>query len=65
MISDYCCGDINHTQEYKDYLKQRGYHVMTVKVSRPYIIPPLQERTKCPSMPRTTAQPWSVPASAT
>lgn len=25
LISDYCCGDGNHSEEFKNYVKQRGY----------------------------------------
>jgi len=30
VISDYCCGDGVHTQAFKDYVKQRGYNLLTV-----------------------------------
>jgi len=31
LISDYCCGEGNHSDAYTKYVKQRGYHVVTVK----------------------------------
>lgn len=31
LISDYCKGDQNNSQTFKDYVKQRGYHLLTVK----------------------------------
>ena len=31
VISDYCCGDGQHSQDFKDYVKQRGYNLLTVE----------------------------------
>jgi len=31
MISDYCHGDKEHSQQFKDYVAQRGYKLETVK----------------------------------
>ena len=30
VITDYCCGDGKHSQEFQKYVEQRGYHLMTV-----------------------------------
>ena len=30
VISDYCCGDGEHSQEFQRYVEQRGYHLITV-----------------------------------
>ena len=31
MISDYCCGDQEHSQRFKDYVASRDYKLFTVK----------------------------------
>lgn len=31
MISDYCCGDQEHSKRFKDYVAERGYKLYTVK----------------------------------
>jgi len=31
MVSDYCCGDQEHSTQFKDYVAQRGYKLYTVK----------------------------------
>lgn len=31
MISDYCCGDQEHSQQFKDYVAQRDYKLHTVR----------------------------------
>jgi phosphoethanolamine N-methyltransferase len=31
MISDYCCGDQEHSQQFKDYVAQRNYKLHTVR----------------------------------
>jgi len=31
VITDYCCGEGPHSQAFKDYVKQRGYNLLTVK----------------------------------
>ena len=31
MISDYCCGDQEHSQRFKDYVASRDYKLYTVK----------------------------------
>lgn len=31
FITDYCRGDQEHSQRFKDYVKQRGYNLLTVK----------------------------------
>ncbi|GAB6027179.1 hypothetical protein CHUAL_013932 [Chamberlinius hualienensis] len=31
LITDYCCGAQEHSQEFKEYVKQRGYYLLTVK----------------------------------
>ena len=31
VISDYCCGEGMHSQAFNDYVKQRGYNLLTVK----------------------------------
>ena len=31
MITDYCRGDKNHSQEFQNYVAQRGYDLRTVK----------------------------------
>ena len=33
MITDYCRGDQEQSKKFKDYVKQRGYNLLTVKVS--------------------------------
>lgn len=30
FITDYCCGEKEHSEEFKDYVKQRGYNLLTV-----------------------------------
>ncbi|GAV02065.1 hypothetical protein RvY_12677 [Ramazzottius varieornatus] len=30
FITDYCCGEKEHSEEFKDYVKQRGYKLLTV-----------------------------------
>merc|ERR1712226_1085592 len=29
MISDYCCSDGGHSDDFKEYIKQRGYHLLS------------------------------------
>ena len=41
LITDYCRGDQDPTKQFKEYVKQRGYNLLTVKVSQPYICPAL------------------------
>jgi len=31
VITDYCCGEGAHSQDFKNYVKQRGYNLLTVK----------------------------------
>ena len=38
MITDYCRGDQEPSNQFKEYVKQRGYNLLTVKVSQPYIL---------------------------
>ena len=33
LITDYCRGDQEQSKQFKDYVKQRGYHLLTVKVT--------------------------------
>lgn len=30
LFSDYSCGNKEHTKEFKEYIKQRGYHLLTI-----------------------------------
>jgi hypothetical protein len=30
LISDYCCGEGDHSDRFKAYVKQRNYHLLTV-----------------------------------
>ena len=32
LITDYCRGDQDPTKQFKEYVKQRGYNLLTVKV---------------------------------
>ena len=41
MITDYCRGDQDPSKQFKEYVKQRGYNLLTVKVSQPYFCPAL------------------------
>ena len=41
LITDYCRGDQDPTKQFKEYVKQRGYNLLTVKVSQPYFCPAL------------------------
>ena len=33
MITDYCRGDQDPSKQFKEYVKQRGYNLLTVKVT--------------------------------
>ena len=37
MITDYCRGDLDPSKQFKEYVKQRGYHLLTVKVYEPNV----------------------------